>query len=102
MGEELKFTDKQDLEKFLDHFPANGDRDLQILKGHLLVEEWLQDILHLQLCYPNALTGPKGAKIECHQLICLVEAITPHSQGMPWVWVAAKKLNTLRNDLAHI
>ena len=103
MDEDLTLADREDLEKFLDHFPANGERDLQILKGHLLFEEWLRDILRLQLTYPEALFGSKGARLECHQLICLVESITPQSQGMPWVWVwvAAKKLNTLRNDLAH-
>ncbi|MBO9470652.1 hypothetical protein J7355_11125 [Endozoicomonas sp. G2_2] len=92
---------KADLSKLLDHFPADGERDLQILKGHLLIEDWLREIFQFQLSFPEAVNGPNGTSFQCHQLICLVEGLTPFSQGMPWVWVAAKKLNKLRNDLAH-
>jgi hypothetical protein len=92
---------KPDLDKFLDHFPHEGDLTIQLLKGHLLVEELLREIFKLQLPFPDALIGNKGASFSCHQIICLVEAITPHSQVMPWIWLAAKKLNNIRNDLAH-
>lgn len=92
---------KEDLEKFIEHFPEKSDRILQLLKGHLLLEELLREILEIQLPHPDALNGNKGTNFNCHQVICLVEAITPQSQVMPWIWVAAKKLNNIRNDLAH-
>jgi len=90
-----------DLNKFMDHFPNNGDLTLQVLKGHLLLEELLREIFLMQLPLPSAISGNRGTSFECHQIICLVEAMTPHSQTVPWIWVAAKKLNNIRNDLAH-
>ncbi|MBQ4680437.1 hypothetical protein [Aeromonas dhakensis] len=93
-----------DLEKmkFMKHFPFDGDITLQILKGHLLAEELVREIVNLQLSHPNSLRGHNGCKFECHQMICLAEAITPESNDMVWLWVALKKLNSLRNHLAHI
>ena len=91
----------QDRNKFSEHYPFEGDLTLQVLKGHLLVEEILREIFEMMLPHPKALSGSKGASFDCHQIICLVESITPNSQAMPWVWVSAKKLNNIRNDLAH-
>jgi hypothetical protein len=91
----------QDFERFRTHFPENGDLTLQLLKGHLLVETALREIFEAQLFHPKALTGERGTQLTCHQIICLTEAITPVSQNMPWLWVALRRLNTIRNDLAH-
>ena len=52
--------------KILDHYPIDSDLTLQVLKGHLLVEEILREIFKMQLYQPNALDGNKGAKYECH------------------------------------
>ncbi len=90
-----------DLSKFLHHFPTEGDLTLQILKGHLLVEEIIRELFILQLPFSKALKGNGGTSFNCHQVICLVEAMTSHSQAIPWIWQAAKKLNNIRNDLAH-
>jgi len=83
------------------HFPSGADLTLQVLKGHLLVEELLREIFSLQLPFPEALKGNRGTSFECHQIICLVQAITLHSDKEPWLWDAAKRLNGIRNDLAH-
>ena len=91
----------KDWQRIEHHFPDGADLTLQVLKGHLLVEELLRQIFDLLLANPRALQGDRGTSFECHQIICLVEAITPHSSLEPWVWSAAKRLNNLRNDLAH-
>lgn len=83
------------------HFPEGADLTLQVLKGHLLVEELLREILGLLLAHPDALKGNRGTSFECHQVICLVQAISTHSTDEPWIWDAAKRLNGIRNDLAH-
>ncbi len=90
-----------DRERFMSHFPFEGDTTLQILKGHLLVEEHIRQLVTLQLPNPKALTGSDGASYDCHQMICLAEAITAESNQEQWVWKALKKLNKLRNFLAH-
>ncbi|MEZ9593925.1 hypothetical protein AB4298_04745 [Shewanella sp. 10N.261.52.F9] len=90
-----------DGDKFSKHYPFNDDLTLQILKGHLLAEEILREIFKLSLNQPHALEGSNGTSFECHQVICLVEAICPLTPKLGWVWLAAKKLNSLRNKLAH-
>jgi hypothetical protein len=92
---------RNDLSKFIEHFPFESDLIIQILKGHLIIEEIMRELLDLQLSSPQSLKGNKGASFDCHQVICLVEAITPEAKNMPWAWDAAKKLNGIRNDLAH-
>ena len=97
-------TDSEDHPDFLrieKHFPDGADLTLQVLKGHLLVEELLRDIFELLLAHPEAMQGSRGTRLECHQIICLVQAMTKHSSSEPWFWDAAKRLNGIRNDLAH-
>ena len=91
-----------DIQKFLAHYPSDADMTLQVLKGHLLLEELLREIFQLLLIRPEALKGEKGTSLNCHQIICLVEALAPkRNDQLKWIWLAAKRLNTLRNDLAH-
>ena len=92
---------EQGIEKFRDYYPFEADFELQILKGHLLVEEDIRYLIQLQLYNPDALRGSNGVSFDCLQAICLAEALTIEGQTCEWVWVAAKKLNNLRNDLAH-
>jgi hypothetical protein len=93
----------EDKDKFFANFPHDSDFTLQALKGHLITEELLREMFSILLPFPDALKGANGTSFECHQVICLVEAIGPSSQDMPWAWVwgAAKKLNSIRNNLAH-
>ncbi|WP_457009908.1 hypothetical protein [Luteimonas sp. A537] len=90
-----------DFDRIRDHFPDDAEMTLQVLKGHLLVEEQLREIFALLLAFPQALRGARGASFECHQVICLVQAMTPHSALEPWLWDAAKRLNGIRNAFAH-
>lgn len=87
--------------KFSKYYPLSEDLTLQVLKGHLLVEEMLLELFWLKLKQPKVLEGSSGARFDCHQVICLVEAMSPQSSKLDWVWKAAKKLNSLRNKLAH-
>jgi hypothetical protein len=90
-----------DLQRHNEHFPSESDLTLQVLKGHLLVEELLRELFILQLQFPAALKGKGGTSLDCHRIICLVQAITPYSDKEPWIWLAARKLNKVRNNLAH-
>lgn len=97
----MEDTSENDWQRIEQYFPNSADLTLQVLKGHLLVEELLRQIFEQLLAHPEALRGSSGTSFECHQVICLVEAITPDSNMEPWVWSAAKRLNNLRNSLAH-
>jgi len=92
---------ENDREKLHKHFPADGDIAMQLLKGHLILEQIFRDLLDLYLIRPECLRGDKGTSLDSHAVVCLVEALTPKSFPQTWAFAAAKKLNNARNSLAH-
>jgi hypothetical protein len=97
----MNTSDHGDLKRLKDHFPQESELTLQVLKGHLLVEEAVREALDIALANPKALKGESGTTLNCHQAICLLEANLPPNVGTPWLWTACKMLNRIRNDLAH-
>ncbi|OEE33239.1 hypothetical protein ACODG7_16700 [Vibrio anguillarum] len=87
--------------RFSEYFPENSDVLMQVLRGHLLVEEVVNQLFELKLTVPKALKGNHGTSFQCHQVICLAEALSQTPENLEWVWISAKKLNSLRNKLAH-
>lgn len=92
---------EKDRERLHRHFSAEAELSMQLLKGHLLLEQTFRELLDLYLVSPERLLGDKGTKLDSHAVICLVEALTPKSFPQPWAFQAAKKLNKARNSLAH-
>jgi hypothetical protein len=89
------------LERFQEHLPINGDITLMILKGHLLIEEQIAFLIKNRIPKPDALSK---AKLTSLQQICLAEALVEEVSmdgNDQWLWHAIKKLNNLRNDIAH-
>jgi hypothetical protein len=84
--------------RFYTMLPRNDDPVLVILKLHLLVEEQVRAFIDERLHNGLAL---KPAKLECHQVICLAEALSKEDIH-PSLWEAARKLTELRNKVAHI
>jgi hypothetical protein len=83
--------------RFLDFLPHGKDRLLVILKGHLLIEELLRRIVDERCKKPEAL---EAVSFECSQIIAIAEALCAKEID-PWVWNSIRKLNSLRNDIAH-
>jgi hypothetical protein len=83
--------------RFLEFLPHGKDLDLVILKGHLLIEEQIKEIISQKLLNPRALNI---ARMNCHQAICLAQALLPMGHEEEF-WNATKKLNELRNNIAH-
>lgn len=83
--------------KFYKLLPRGEDVSLLILKLHLLVEEQVRTFVDERL--PNRV-ALEEARLECHQAICLAEALSAEDIH-PSVWEAARKLNSLRNHVAH-
>ncbi len=99
--EALSDDSKAALARHQSHFPSGAELSIQILKGHLLVEELVRELVLAKLPHSEALEGDSGASFTCHQMICLAQAIASASNALPWIWRAAKKLNNIRNKLAH-
>jgi hypothetical protein len=85
------------MRRFITKLPHNADPALVILKAHLLIEEQLRLLVDERMAKPKAL---QTAELECNQVICIAEALTGDTL-MPQMWTALRKLNKLRNDLAH-
>lgn len=87
----------ESLRRFILKLPHKADPVLVILKAHLLIEEQLRLLVDERMAKPEAL---KTAELECNQIICIAEALTGNT-FVPQMWTALRKLNKLRNDLAH-
>lgn len=83
--------------RFLQLLPHGKDVDLVILKAHLLIEEQLRHIIDERVRNRDALDD---ARLGFHQCACLVEAFFP-PDFEPSLWQAVKKLNKIRNKIAH-
>ena len=82
--------------RFFTLLPRGHDLASVILKGHLLVEEQVRQIIDERVKKPDAL---KDARLECYQAICIAESF--FSEKEEYIWNAFKKLNKIRNELAH-
>ncbi|WP_156899916.1 hypothetical protein [Luteimonas mephitis] len=88
--------DLSKLQRIAQHLPPGDDLTLITLKGHLLVEEQLEDLILSHCKNPSALDGDIGfsVKLKFARALTGVEEIA-------LAWVACQKLNSLRNALAH-
>ena len=83
--------------RFYTLLPRTNDEILLILKLHLLVEEQIRTFVDERLADPSALGK---AKFDCHAVICIAEALCSEDIH-PNIWEASRKLNSLRNQIAH-
>jgi hypothetical protein len=79
------------------HLPRSSDPTLIVLKGHLLIEEEINDFISHLLPNPDALAA---GKLTCYQRVRLLRALLPHGPITDF-FDTVEKLNTLRNKFAH-
>jgi hypothetical protein len=78
--------------------PATEDPTYLVLKAHLLAEEVLYRFIESQTSRPDFLSD---ARLGFAQLVALSRAFHRYGKEDWWGWGALKKLNSLRNLLAH-
>ena len=81
--------------RLLFHLPIKANRDLVILKGHLLIEELIRKAVDRELTRPAYLKG-----FGFHHYLSVARALIS-DESMVWAWDAAKELNNIRNQIAH-
>lgn len=86
------------LERFLRHMPKSDDLTLVVLKGHLLVEEEINETLVSRLREPKVLFA---ARLSFSQRLAVLKALSGSDKDQPFRFTAIEHLNTLRNQLAH-
>lgn len=97
MTDEISDRQIQAFRRFLMLLPRGQGIELLLLKAHLLIEEQVRQIVKERLKNPSVLDD---ARIECHQAICIAQAFFP-PDFQPWLWDGLKKLNRIRNEIAH-
>ncbi|MDY6879873.1 MAG: hypothetical protein SV686_06500 [Thermodesulfobacteriota bacterium] len=88
---------KRHIEKFYEHMPDVDDIIISILKGHMLIEEQLSELIIVKAEKPNAL---KDSRLSFYQILCIAEAFLWYNDS-EWVWSSCRKLNSIRNSLSH-
>jgi len=73
---------------FFNHMPNVDDEMVSILKGHLLIEKQLRELIQLESKKPKALAD---ARLSFHQVLCLAESYYWY-KGSEWLWSGIKKL----------
>ena len=87
--------------RFLDFFPHNQDLTLVILKGHLLIEEQITQIIAERVKRPDVLETQNGQpRISFYLATYIAEAFFSIERE-PWLWEAIRKLNKVRNAIGH-
>jgi hypothetical protein len=90
--------DRQELLTFASsHLMTVHDEALLVLKAHLVAESLLYEVLNDIL--PNA-GALDTARLSFSQLISLMESLRA-SNREKWLWLALRRLNSLRNEFAH-
>ena len=87
----------QHIKRFYERMPDVDDIIISILKGHLLVEEQLFELIAVEAEKPQAL---KDSRLTFHQTLCIAESLLWHKDS-EWVWSSCRKLNSIRNSLSH-
>jgi hypothetical protein len=89
-----------DLNRFLRLLPEEKGKDLTILKGHLLIEEVLGDLLKKSLKNSNPLTLKVGERMMFSEKLKFCWALNRERiKDEVWCWL--KELNQIRNAMAH-
>lgn len=95
----LPEQDRDHLERLVSFMnPAADDPTFLVLKAHLLAEEVLFCFIESQAHRPGFLSD---ARLGFAQLVALSRSFHRYSKEDWWGWAALKKLNSLRNLLAH-
>ena len=86
--------------RFSLHLPSDGGQDLIVLKGHLLIEEVISDILAAYLAKSNPLGINLKNNLMFNQKMNLCWALTGDKFEDEF-WRSVKLLNSIRNSMAH-
>ena len=79
------------------HMPDGDDVTLIVLKGHLLIEESLREVVGTVVAHAELL---EEARLSFSQLMHLAKAMSWRNHDSD-IWDILKIINSLRNDLAH-
>ncbi len=83
--------------EFLTEMQKLKDEHLHILRGHLLIEEKLRELITVKVKKPEALSD---ARLSFNQILCIAVSFY-WKKNSDWLWGSIRKLNNIRNNLSH-
>lgn len=95
---ESAMTDSTTIARAIKILDGVTDGTLLVLKGHLLMEEILYEMVSIKLVNPTYL--PK-VNLRFYQLLHMARALYPADSKSDLLWEAVVSINRLRNHLAH-
>lgn len=90
-------VDFSKLERLAQHLLPVEDLTLAVLKGHLLIEESLEEVVVAHCKSPGLV---REQQVNFATKLLFARALTG-AEELSVVWSACKRLNSLRNALAH-
>lgn len=73
------------------------DEHLYLLRGHLLIEEQLRELINSKSKKPDAFNE---ARLSFNQVLCIAKALY-WKKDSDWLWEGITILNNARNSLSH-
>lgn len=73
------------------------DEHLHVMRGHLLIEQKLRELIDLKVKRPDALSD---ARLTFNQIVCIAESFYWEKYS-DWLWQGIRKLNNIRNSFSH-
>jgi len=103
MTEDLPQEVQERFKRFHTHLPSVDDPTLVVLKGHLLAEEILENLIRAKCRMPEALDGIEiGFFLKAKLARALIGKSHQNGIILPdAIWTMLEALNALRNELAH-
>jgi hypothetical protein len=87
------------LDRVIEHLPREIEAPiLVVLKGHLLSEEIMHELLRKKLSHPEYISG---ARLTYAQTVSVCQAVADDGRHDKWIWGGLKKLNSIRNNYSH-
>ncbi len=82
--------------RLISHFPFDDKEELSaLLKGHLLIEELVIEIVNKKVCRSESLVNFKF-----YQYLSVAKSLESNKKKY-WIWESCEKLNSIRNKISH-
>jgi hypothetical protein len=101
MSQTSSLSSEERFERFIRLLPTIDDPALVVLKGHLLIEELLNDIIENCCDLPQYVSEAKLSFIQKTKLARAFLGKNIKGENIDEPWRSLEELNSLRNHLAH-
>lgn len=101
MSQTSSLSSEERFDRFIRLLPTIDDPALVVLKGHLLIEELLNDIIENCCDLPQHVSEAKLSFIQKLKLARALVGKNMKGENVDEPWRSLEELNSLRNKLAH-